>query len=90
MNKLGIYKWGVILSIIVLAACSSPQARRAKFLARGKQFATKGEYSRAILEFRHAAKAMPKDGEAYYLMGMAYTQPGTTDRFWRLFEKRSS
>lgn len=61
-----------VLLILVAAACSgSPQARRDKHLSRGKELIAKREYSRAILEFRNAAKAMPGDAEIYYQTGIA-------------------
>ncbi len=61
----------VILSLALGGCNRSPQARRDKFLARGKEALAKHEYSRAILEFRTAAQAMPKDAEPYYQIGLA-------------------
>jgi len=40
-------------------------------MSRGKQLLEKRDYSRALLEYRNAAKAMPRDAEAYFGMGMA-------------------
>ncbi len=57
---------------LALGGCDrSPQARRDKFLARGKAALAKHNDSRAILEFRNAAQAMPKDAEPYYQIGLA-------------------
>jgi tetratricopeptide (TPR) repeat protein len=58
--------------VAVLCGCAgTPQARRDKFLSRGKQWLEKKEYSRALLEFRNAAGAMPNDAEVFYQIGLA-------------------
>jgi cytochrome c-type biogenesis protein CcmH/NrfG len=57
----------------MLAGCNrSPQAKEAKFLGRGEALLEKKDYDRALLEFRNASQAMPKDAEPYYQMGLAY------------------
>lgn len=70
-----------VLSIGVFLALSagcarSPQARRDKFLAAGKRQMEKKDYDRAVLEFKNAIRAMPKDAEAYYQLGMASAASG--------------
>lgn len=63
--------------LIFSAGCArSPQARRDKYLAKGKSFLEKKDYSRALLEFKNAAGVMPRDPEAYYQMGEAAYQSG--------------
>lgn len=58
-----------------LAGCSSsPQTKEAQFLKRGREFLKAKDYSRAILEFRNAAKVMPGDAEPYYQLGMTALQ----------------
>jgi tetratricopeptide (TPR) repeat protein len=70
-------EWGGVLLIAVLISCGqSPEARRDKYLARGKALVEKKEFSRAILEFRNAVQAMPKDAEPYYQMAMAAATAG--------------
>ena len=66
----------------ILAACTalavstgcntSPQAKEAKALKRGAALLAKKDYNRALLEFRNASKAMPKDAEPYYQTGLVY------------------
>lgn len=66
-----------LLLVFALGGCSSsPQARRDKHLTRGKELVNKREYSRAILEFRNAVQAMPKDAEPYYQIGVASSAAG--------------
>jgi tetratricopeptide (TPR) repeat protein len=74
----GLVIYCLLLLALAFSGCAgSPAARRDKHVARGRQFAEKHDYSRAILEFKNAAKATPKDPEVYYQLGMAYL--GTRD-----------
>ena len=62
-----------LIASVVAAGCSrSPQAREARFLKRGKELAAKKDFGRALLEFKSAAQAMPKDAEPYYQLGLTY------------------
>ena len=55
-----------------LTNCSrDPAVREARHLKRGKDLMEKRDYSHALLEFTNAAKLMPKDAEAHYLLGLA-------------------
>lgn len=68
---------GAILVFAVLYACSrSPQAMRDKYLASGEQYLQKHDFARAILEFKNASRAMPKDAEPYYQIGVASEASG--------------
>jgi Tfp pilus assembly protein PilF len=56
-----------------MAGCSrSPQAREAQFLKHGKELRASKDFSRAMLEFRNAAQAMPKDAEPHYQIGLTF------------------
>jgi tetratricopeptide (TPR) repeat protein len=70
----------LVISLLVILAltsfpggCSgtSPQARHDRFLAAGKKLLEKQDYARALLEFKNAARLMPKDPEAEYQLGLA-------------------
>lgn len=66
----------LIVSVLLLALAGgchrSPEARRDNYLARGKEYLAKADYSRAVVEFRNAAQAMPKDPEPYYQLGLSF------------------
>jgi tetratricopeptide (TPR) repeat protein len=67
---------GAILAL-ALAACSrSPRAREAAHLSKGQQLFEQKDFPRAILEFRGATQAMPRDPEAHYRLGLAYWKTG--------------
>ena len=66
-----------ILSVVVtglaVPGCSrSPQVRGAQSLEEGKKEFQRKEYARAIIHFRNAAQAMPRDAEPYYQLGLAF------------------
>ena len=63
------------------AACNrSPQAKEAAYLRRGEALLAKKDYSRALLEFKSAAAAMPKDAEPYYQLGLTFLAEGDMGR----------
>jgi len=69
----------LLLCAVSVACSSSPQAKEAKYLQRGEALREKKDYSRALLEFKNAAQAMPKDAEPYYQIGitlLAGNMPG--------------
>jgi Tfp pilus assembly protein PilF len=72
MKSAGLKNCAAVLLVTILAGCSgSADVRRDKFLASGNELMKKKEYARALLEFRNAAQAKPKDPEAWYQMAMA-------------------
>jgi tetratricopeptide (TPR) repeat protein len=63
----------LLLSTLTFMGCMrSPEVRRDKYLASGKKLVQRKDYTRAMLEFRNAVKAMPRDAESYYQLGLAY------------------
>jgi tetratricopeptide (TPR) repeat protein len=60
----------VTVSLVQLTACSSAQSKRDRYLSSGKNALSAKDYTRAALEFRNAAQAMPKDPEAYYQLAL--------------------
>jgi tetratricopeptide (TPR) repeat protein len=66
----------VVVTVLLLALAGgchrSPEARRDRYLARGKEYLAKADYGRAVVEFRNAAQAMPKDPEPYYQLGLGF------------------
>src|SRR5260370_1375571 len=60
-----------------LAGCASPQQKEAKLLASGKKFVADKDYAHAVLQFRNAIQAMPRDTEPRYQLALAYLQIGS-------------
>ncbi|HJT87200.1 MAG TPA: tetratricopeptide repeat protein [Bryobacteraceae bacterium] len=66
------------VGVLALAACAtSPQQKEAKFLKKGDTFMARKDYARALLEFKNAARAMPRDAEAFYRIGLASLAAGS-------------
>ena len=63
----------VCVVVLALTGCSqSPQEREAKYLEKGKKEFQKRNYAVAVLHFKNAMQAQPRDAEPYYQLGMAY------------------
>lgn len=70
-----------------LACHRSPQAKEANYLKRGEAFLEKKDYSRALIEFKNAANAMPQDAEPYYQTGLTYLAAGSIPNAAQSFKK---
>jgi tetratricopeptide (TPR) repeat protein len=66
----------LIAALAVTGCRRTPEAKMAKFLADGEKQMEKKDYPRAILQFRNAAQAKPKEAEPYYQLGLAYLASG--------------
>jgi len=68
-----------VLCVVVVVGCSrSPQEREAQALSKGKSYMSTHDYSRAVLEFKNAVSAVPKDADAYYQLALAELQANRT------------
>jgi tetratricopeptide (TPR) repeat protein len=70
---------GVLVGLCYLSSgCgTSPQAKEANSLRRGAALRDKKDYTRALIEFKNASSAMPKDAEPYYQMGITDLATGS-------------
>jgi tetratricopeptide (TPR) repeat protein len=72
----------LFLCIAATACTHSPSSREARFLEKGHALAKQGDYARAVLEFKNASQAMPKDAEPYYQLAVMYlTEKDTRSAF---------
>src|SRR5215469_16551058 len=70
----------IAVTLAWLSSCaSSPQAKEAKYLEKGKKEYQQKRYDNAVLHFKTAAQAQPSDAEPCYQLGLAYL--GLND-FW--------
>jgi tetratricopeptide (TPR) repeat protein len=60
------------LAVCLLFSGCSPEAREARYLKSGKAMMERKDYSRAVIQFRNAIQAKPRDAEPYYQLAMAY------------------
>ena len=69
-----------VFALAPLLSCKrSPQAMEARYMKRGQALLAMKDYGRALLEFRNAAQAMPKDAEPLYQIGIAWMAAGSGD-----------
>src|ERR1017187_1894358 len=75
------------VAILMLSACSqSPQAKEAKYLEKGRKEFEKKNYAVAVLHFKNAMAAQPRDAEPYYQLGLAHlasNDPNTAASYFR-------
>jgi tetratricopeptide (TPR) repeat protein len=61
-----------VLTILLSGCFQSPQVKSAHYIDSGKALLQKHDVARAILEFRNAVQASPKNDEAYYQRALAF------------------
>jgi Tfp pilus assembly protein PilF len=67
----------LVLFALALSSCvSSPTVKSARFIESGKKLLAGKDAPRAILAFKNAIKAVPKNPEAYYQLSLAYLAAG--------------
>src|SRR5258708_31208046 len=84
----------VLICVPLALFCSgcfrTPAEKKARFMARGKQFYEKSDYARAILEFENAARIPPADAEPFYRLGLAHLAAGDSTFAAACFRKSTS
>ena len=72
--------------LALLTACGGAAARKAGYLAKGREFLAAHNYVKARLEFRNALQVDPNDAEASYLAGEAAEQLGNLREAAQMFQ----
>jgi len=62
----------ILLIFTLLLACTSKEKRLEEFISNGQKLMQKGEYKKAILEFKNALQLDPKNPKALFFLGKAY------------------
>ncbi len=62
----------LVLLILLFIGCASKQEKEKKFISKGIQLAQKGEYKKAILEYKNALQLNPKNPKTLVLLGKCY------------------
>ena len=67
----------LLLVVLMSAGCTrSPEAKSAAYIEAGKKLLEKKDPARAILQFRNATQATPKNAEAHYQLALAQLAAG--------------
>jgi tetratricopeptide (TPR) repeat protein len=75
------------LLMMAVGCRTSPSSKEATYLRRGEALHAKKDYPRALLEFRNAATAMPRDAEPHYRMGLTLLESGDPRSAIREFQR---
>ncbi|MDX1983186.1 MAG: tetratricopeptide repeat protein [Bryobacteraceae bacterium] len=83
---------GAAFCALMMCGCGeTPEARRTRFLSKGKELVAKRDYQRALLELRNAAQAVPKEAaDPYYQMGLVYAGMQDYRSAYEAFQKALS
>jgi tetratricopeptide (TPR) repeat protein len=74
--------------LLSLSGCtSSPQAKEAKAIARGKKLFQQKDYARAMLEFKNAARTVKSDAEPYFQMALVALETGEPRVAYQMLRK---
>ena len=76
----------VVVVGLSLAACGGPEARKARYLARGEALMAEKAYEKARLEFRNAVQIDPKDAVARVRAGEAAEQLGNFSEAAQMYQ----
>jgi tetratricopeptide (TPR) repeat protein len=76
-------------TLLLVAACGSPQEREAKHLESGKTLYDSGDLVKAILEFRNALQINPRGVEARYYVGLILERQGNLPAALSAFQEVS-
>ncbi|MDY0872565.1 tetratricopeptide repeat protein [Dongia rigui] len=76
-------------TLLLVAACGSPQEREAKHIESGKTLYESGDLVKAILEFRNALQINPRGVEARYYVGLILERQGNLPAALAAFQEVS-
>jgi tetratricopeptide (TPR) repeat protein len=77
---------GTFVLAVVLAACGGAQARKAAYMAKGREYFAAHNFEKARLEFRNAVQLDPNDAEASYLAGQADERLGNVREAVQMYQ----
>ncbi|MFA4995220.1 MAG: tetratricopeptide repeat protein [Bdellovibrionales bacterium] len=61
----------VCLAVVLpLAGCDNPEQKEARYIKRGNALFEDGEYEKARIEYKNAAKLKPTEAEPFYRLGL--------------------
>lgn len=60
----------LVLVSLSLSACDSQEEKQAKYISRGNQLFEQGDFAKARIEYKNAARIKPSDAEVRYRLGL--------------------
>lgn len=72
--------WVLSFAMVILSGCESPQEERAEAYEKGVGFMKQHQYDAAMIAFKNAVKADPKDAPSLYQLGLVYLELGDGEK----------
>src|SRR5215472_15461956 len=79
-KRIVLHFYAAAMACVFSGCASSPEVKSVRHVAAGKALMGKKDVARAILEFKTAAQATPRNSEVHYQLGMAYLATGDMGR----------
>ena len=80
----------ILMVLLPAVGCSqSPDKKAAKHLKNGEEYIKASKYREAILEFKNAIQAAPKNAQAHYQAGLLYIRLGGMTNLQTAFQELS-
>src|SRR5262245_9774264 len=64
------------LLLLAYGCKGDPQATKAAHMQKGEAYVAQGKYAEAIIEYRNAIQADPKDAQPYYKLALVFLKQG--------------
>ena len=86
MTSVRLQRLAVFVIATLLASCGGAQARKAAYLAKGREYLAAHNFAKARLEFRNAVQLDPNDAEASFLAGRAMEALGNVREAVQMYQ----
>jgi cellulose synthase operon protein C len=60
----------ILCIVLLLSACEKPEEKEARYMKRGNELFSAGDYEKARIEYKNAARLKPADPEVAYRVGL--------------------
>ncbi len=75
----------ILLTLILASACSNREESKQKYYERGMELFSRGDFTKARLEFKNVMQIDPKDANAYFMFGQIEEKEENWPKAYALF-----
>ena len=80
----------ILMALLLAVGCSqSPEKKAAKHLKKGEEYIKASKYREAVIEFKNALQATPRNAQAHYQAGLVYIRLGGMSNLQTAFQELS-
>lgn len=80
----------VLMTLLSIGCSQNPEKKAAKHLKKGEEYVKASKYREAIIEFKDALQATPKNAQAHYQAGLVYIRLGGMSNLQTAFQELSN